>query len=320
MLHRALRLRRNHLPASPCRRAAFTLAELLIVIAIIGVLIAILLPSLAAARRSANAAKCLAAMRDIGLAFQQYAQDNKRAFPVVEYSPGAASLIPNSSPRRPWQDFLIKYLHKREPTTPDPALDKLRPNSVLWGCPSFEPDSWWQNVDPGTSSFNASAPNKFNTGYAMSRWVLAPYGTTGPPYTPQVNGTAASPGNLAIIRDGAAYGQFFKMEKWGVRAAERGLIADSNNYDLIGSATWSKSAQAGTGASDRRCDPFLPTITGQSYINVDGIRHLSPGAGVKKAVGSKGVNMLFVDGHASSVTPEEAWIATRGGGLDIRTP
>jgi prepilin-type processing-associated H-X9-DG protein len=33
---------------------------------------------------------------------------------------------------------------------------------------------------------------------------------------------------------------------------------------------------------------------------------------------TKGVNMLFVDGHANPVTPEEAWIAIRGGGIDIR--
>src|SRR3954462_7010445 len=89
-------------------RRAFTLAELLIVIAIIGVLISILLPTLGAARRSANSAKCLAQLRDLGLAFQQYAQDNKRAFPVVEYSPQPQYIIAGTPARRSWQDFLVK--------------------------------------------------------------------------------------------------------------------------------------------------------------------------------------------------------------------
>src|SRR5688500_17277015 len=103
MPHRVLRLRRNHPSATPRAsrlRRAFTLAELLIVIAIIGVLISILLPTLSSARRSANAAKCLAQLRDLGLAFQQYAQDNRRAFPMVEYSPPASQVVPGTPARR----------------------------------------------------------------------------------------------------------------------------------------------------------------------------------------------------------------------------
>src|SRR5688500_18625700 len=116
MLDRVLRPGRNHPSATAARRSAFTLAELLIVIAIIAVLISILLPTLGAARRSANSAKCLAQLRDIGLAFAQYAQDNKRAFPVVEWAPPPGFLVPpDAPPRRPWQDFLVKYLHKRDP-------------------------------------------------------------------------------------------------------------------------------------------------------------------------------------------------------------
>src|SRR2546423_2309045 len=85
------------------RASAFTLAELLIVIAIIAVLISILLPTLGAARRAANSSKCLASMRDLGLAFAQYANDNKRAFPVVEWSPDPSVIIPNTPLRRSWQ-------------------------------------------------------------------------------------------------------------------------------------------------------------------------------------------------------------------------
>ena len=331
MPHRVLRRRRNHSSATPLpvTRKAFTLAELLIVIAIIGVLISILLPTQGAARRSANAAKCLAAMRDLGLAFQQYAQDNKRAFPVVEYWPAANQLSPWSPQRRPWQDFLVKYVHKKDPTylgtPPSVALDSYRPNSVLWGCPAFDPDNWWRDVDPALANFALSAPNKFNTGYGMSRFALAPYTATNPPppgYVVQNNTPNAivpGPGNLALFRDGGSprvEGQFFKMETWGRRGAERGLIADCNNYDLWGSSTWVK-AEVNSNPPVAKCDPFLTSLT-NSYINVDGLRHTSPTSNKKKILISKGVNMLFCDGHAAPVTPEEAWIAVRGGGLDIR--
>ena len=75
------------------RAKAFTLAELLIVIAIIAVLIGILLPALSAARRSASTVKCLSSLRDLGASFQQYAQENDRYYPVVRWSP-----LPNSTP------------------------------------------------------------------------------------------------------------------------------------------------------------------------------------------------------------------------------
>lgn len=62
--------------------AAFTLVELLVVVAIIAVLIAILLPSLNAARDQARTARCLANLKQIGLAMQTYADQNEDNLPI----------------------------------------------------------------------------------------------------------------------------------------------------------------------------------------------------------------------------------------------
>jgi len=54
----------------------FTLVELLVVIAIIGLLAALLMPSLGTARKKARAAGCINNLRQLGLAAQMYTDDS----------------------------------------------------------------------------------------------------------------------------------------------------------------------------------------------------------------------------------------------------
>ena len=71
------------------RRAggAFTLVELLVVMAIIGVLAGLLLPVLGRAKEAARATACLSNLRQVGIALQIYVQENNSRLPVMRDRP-----------------------------------------------------------------------------------------------------------------------------------------------------------------------------------------------------------------------------------------
>jgi prepilin-type N-terminal cleavage/methylation domain-containing protein/prepilin-type processing-associated H-X9-DG protein len=64
------------------RSSGFTLIELLVVIAIIAILAAILFPVFASAREKARQTSCSSNLKQLGLAFTQYAQDYDESLPV----------------------------------------------------------------------------------------------------------------------------------------------------------------------------------------------------------------------------------------------
>jgi prepilin-type N-terminal cleavage/methylation domain-containing protein/prepilin-type processing-associated H-X9-DG protein len=62
---------------------AFTLIELLIVIAIVGILAALLLPAVSRTKELGRSAVCLNNLHEIGLGLQIYVQDNQNILPVM---------------------------------------------------------------------------------------------------------------------------------------------------------------------------------------------------------------------------------------------
>jgi len=87
-------------------RAAFTLVELLVVISIIGILIALLLPAVQAARESARRITCANNMRQLGLAHHNFLS-GFRTFPPGQMTPAGAAH------KYSFMVYLLPYLEQK---------------------------------------------------------------------------------------------------------------------------------------------------------------------------------------------------------------
>jgi prepilin-type N-terminal cleavage/methylation domain-containing protein len=71
-------------------RKGFTLLELLMVIAIIGILAALLLPAVSAAKGYAHSTSCKNSLRQMGMALKMYVEEHRNRYPYYLGPPGSA--------------------------------------------------------------------------------------------------------------------------------------------------------------------------------------------------------------------------------------
>jgi len=173
------------------RRRGFTLIELLVVIAIIAILAAILFPVFAKAREKARQSNCQSNLKQIGLAWMQYAQDYDEQVPwlyttTVGFSGG--------------------YMH-----TPELLYTYMK-NAQLWTCPSertnYQSFDWGINCTYGYNQANFAGKVSLCNGIAMAS-ITDAAGTIcfiddvnlyAGPYLPQI--PAVYDGSQAVPNDG----------------------------------------------------------------------------------------------------------------------
>jgi prepilin-type N-terminal cleavage/methylation domain-containing protein/prepilin-type processing-associated H-X9-DG protein len=273
---------------SRCHRSSirhgFTLVELLVVIGIIALLISVLLPTLASARRSANSVKCLASLKEIGNAFSMYAIDNKGMYPAVRDNQIKSST--GGALDRRWTDYISKYISKKgQNFTGSQDVSQIRAASVLWGCPEFA-----KTFEFDATKANWHSENVY-TGYAMNPYPAHPY-------------DGAYPASTYGMRNNATRQGYLPQSMYGRKGAERILVADST-YDYI-------QLPPNGYTNNTKFAPFdvLNPAAPADDFYVDA-RHMKPGSSKQAAKAMTPVNALFADGHAASVSPKQAYDAVR---------
>ena len=100
---------------------AFTLVELLVVIAVIGILAALLLPVLSKGKERAQRMRCASNLRQIAMASFMFADDHEDFFPAQEGDGLQIAAIGGNG--KNFYDLLMPYLH----------------NPDIWLCPATKP-------------------------------------------------------------------------------------------------------------------------------------------------------------------------------------
>ncbi|WP_052361608.1 DUF1559 domain-containing protein [Geminisphaera colitermitum] len=188
--------------------SGFTLIELLTVIAIIGILAAIIIPTVGRVRESARAAQCLSNLRQIGMAITACAYDEKMRYPFGLDNRNNADIR--------WHNFIYAYL-----AIPKGSSDKTRSIPLLF-CQQEKTKA----VDTGKGSNYIANPH------------LMPEQKNDNPSARRPMSAVQRPSQVILVADGAVsqitsmlgrtrWG-FTKQEGWDKEGAEKAETISPN--------------------------------------------------------------------------------------------
>jgi prepilin-type N-terminal cleavage/methylation domain-containing protein len=202
-------------------RPAFTLVEMLVVIAIIAILAGLLLPALAKAKEHGKRAKCMSNLHQIHTAVMMYVDENEDVMYNVDGD------IPNhgqwtSNPRSP---VVLNPNHQRA-YWGVAYYEYVGRTREVFRCPSARVVDEWRED-------GLTYPNDFwlDSSYGINQYLVKPYDTT--KRKPQGINALLFPGSTILAQDSAEQKMEGSDDSWGLFPG-RSEILTQWKYDLAG--------------------------------------------------------------------------------------
>ena len=147
-------------------RSAFTLIEILVVIAIIAILAAILFPVFARARENARRTSCASNLKQIGLGLLQYTQDFDEKMPFSFFGAAGDSDAANYK----WMDAIFPYVRSEQLF--DCPSDALSPTYKFRSGQNY--GSYAQNGAYGMGGDNQNPPRSSSSHLVSLAQIVQP--------------------------------------------------------------------------------------------------------------------------------------------------
>jgi len=216
-------------------KQAFTLVELLVVVAIIGVLVALLLPAVQSAREAARRSQCLNNLKQFGLAFHQY-HDTHQVFPLQ----GMPLWNANGGRTWGWGAVLLPYIEQQalhDALKPD-GRALPHPDTLINGAPLLrQPVKAFRCPSDSGPKTNPFYPHTANSTNPNDQYSTSNYAPNQNVVHHNVDGTGGR--GMRIITDGTSN---------VLLLAERSLRLQPQAMRHTGAIVWGR-APATDGAS-----------------------------------------------------------------------